>query len=182
MLKESGIIFESNQQDKRKGKEDKEKGEEKKNDKKEKSEDKNEEEKIHEVIHKVHEVLFTCKTRFPFDIFPDTITLDIEKISIRAWYFFLMGEITSYELTEFKKVVVDDAFFFSTVSFFGDDENKPALFLKNLNHGDALKIQGITNGILEAKKEQVDLTKIPENKLSEYLLEIGTIYPQPTHA
>lgn len=167
MLKKSAVIFE------RKSKKEDEHKTEKNN--KQKS-GKKAEEIIHKEIYKAQEIVFRCKTRFPFDIFPDIISLDTEKITVQSSYFFLIGEAKTYEITTIKTIITDDAFFFSTVSLYGDDEKKPLLFLKNLSHTNARMLYDLIRGILQAKKSNVELNDIPQYKLFNYLMQLGKLY------
>src|SRR5437660_249209 len=60
---------------------------------KEKEAEKPEVEKLSEVAEKAHEILYKTDTVFPFTLFPDTITVEREKISIAKRYFFRVAQI-----------------------------------------------------------------------------------------
>ena len=103
-------------------------------------------------INQAHEVLVQATTVFPFTLFPDTVVLDREKLTISHKVFFLTGDVMSIRIKDILNVTVDLGPFFGSVTihtrFFSNVE-KPYI-VKYLNRNDALKLKRILQGYIIA--------------------------------
>lgn len=119
------------------------------------------------------DVLYKADTVFPFTIFPDTITIDREKLSIAYHIFFRVAKVTSTPLDDIEAV---DA---NVGPFFGSLRVTSRFFVNNtrvvrfLTREDTLHIQSILQGYKLAKEKNVNFSEISKNELVMMLMELG---------
>jgi len=133
----------------------------------------NEEQKLNNLLERSNRIIFSTHTVFPFDFFPDEITIDETKIQIIKKTFFYTQQTFPILIENIHNVTVSSSLFFASVKFevSGSEENPGDLtFLWN---SDAYKIKRIITGITAAVKEGVDLSAIPLSELREKMEEIG---------
>src|SRR5581483_1324038 len=70
---------------------------------------------INEIIEKTHKPLFKLSAFFPFDLWPDSISIDIEKVSIVIRVFFRSDFIHTIPIKDIKDVTVETNIFFGTL-------------------------------------------------------------------
>ncbi|HSX35749.1 MAG TPA: hypothetical protein VLH84_02335 [Patescibacteria group bacterium] len=120
------------------------------------------------------EVLGKVTTVFPLTLFPDTVTLDREKVTIAHRFFFRMAEVISISIEDILNVAADVGPFFGSLQiatrFF--DEKKPYK-VNYLWRSDALKIKQLLQGYVIATKKDVDLAALPTAELRDILIQLG---------
>lgn len=120
-----------------------------------------------------HDVLFKADTVFPFTLFPDTVTLDREKISFATRFFFRVARITSVPVRDILSVEADIG------PFFGSVHTASRYFITNpysvnfLKRSDAMKLQRLLQGYIIAHEREIDCSDIPKDKLLTLLNELG---------
>ncbi len=62
---------------------------------------------LSEAIHASHEVLMSANTVFPFTPFPDTVTIDREKITITHRNFFMVSDAVSTRIDDILNVTAN---------------------------------------------------------------------------
>jgi hypothetical protein len=130
-------------------------------------------EKLFEAAKQVSEILYQAETVFPFTLFPDTITIDREKLSISYRYFFRVARVVSTPLDDIESVDASVGPFFGSLRFTSSFFVNNTRFVKFLARGDAIKIQSILQGYKLAKEKEIDLTKIDKNELVMMLGKLG---------
>lgn len=130
-------------------------------------------EEIIELTERTQDVLFEAHTVFPFTLFPDTLTLDREKLTIAERYFWRVAKITSVPVSEILSCQASVGPFFGSIhlvfSFFADNERT----VKFLWREDATKLQRMLHGYIIAHKRQINTTNISAEDLKVMLKEIG---------
>lgn len=132
-----------------------------------------EEQKLDNLLERSNRIIFSTHTVFPFDFFPDEVTIDETKIQIIKKTFFYTQQTFPILIENIHNVTVSSSLFFASVKFevAGSEENPGDLtFLWN---SDAYKIKRIVTGITAAVKEGVDLSAIPTPELKQKLETIG---------
>ncbi len=71
--------------------------------------------KLYRAAIKSHDNLFSANTVFPFILFPDTITLDREKLTIIHRPFFMMAHVTAIRIHDILNAEVDIGPFFGSL-------------------------------------------------------------------
>ena len=120
-----------------------------------------------------HEILYKANTVFPFNLFPDTIVIDKEKLTIIARYFFWVAKITSVPIRDILNVEADVGPFLGSIHltsryFFTNPHT-----LNYLWRHDALKIQQLLQGFIIANERGIDCSAIDQGQLEELLEHLG---------
>jgi len=133
------------------------------------------EEKLNKLVSNSNSVIFTCKTIFPFTIFPNTLIVTLNDVSIVNVEFFISKQIRSVPIKKIAEIIVETGFFFATVKIIDIDFSQITMELNYLNIGDAMRAKRLIQGLLFASKEEIDLTKIEDLNIVSKLEELGKI-------
>lgn len=129
---------------------------------------------LENVTQKSHEILFKADTVFPFTLFPDTVTLDREKVSFATRYFFGVAQVTSIPVRDILSVEAD------TGPFFGSVHTSSRFFITNprsikwLWRKDAVRLQRLLQGYIIAHEQEINCDSIKKDKLIALLNDLGT--------
>jgi hypothetical protein len=110
---------------------------------------------------------------FPFALFPDTITIDREKLSISYRVFFRVAKVVSTPLDDIESVDANVGPYFASLRITSKFFVNNTRYVKFLTRDDALKIQSIMQGYKLAKEKEVDLTQINKDDLVMMLCKLG---------
>jgi hypothetical protein len=130
--------------------------------------------KLSTVTIKSHEVLFQARTVFPFTLFPDTVTVDREKVSFTSRFFFSIAKLTSVPIRDILSVEADIG------PFFGSVHTSSRFFVTNpksiswLKRDDAEKLQRLLQGYIIAHEQDINCDNIQKDKLIAMLTALGT--------
>lgn len=131
--------------------------------------------KLSEVVKRSHEVLASAQTVFPFTLFPDTVTVDREKLTITRRMFFKVAESMSIRIEDILNVTADVGPIFGSLKistrFF--DPHKP-YDVKYLWREDAVKLKAVVQGYIIALQKQIDCSSLSTNQLAKMLSDLGT--------
>jgi hypothetical protein len=132
------------------------------------------ERQLHAMVNGTHQVLATATTVFPFTLFPDTITIDREKLTVAHRVFFRVAEVVSIQVDDILNITADVGPFFGSVKiltrFF--DPDKPYTVNYLWRH-DALKIKRIMQGYITALQREIDCSALPTKELTVLLERLG---------
>jgi hypothetical protein len=130
-------------------------------------------EELIELTQRTQDVLYEATTVFPFTLFPDTITLDREKLTIAERFFWRVADITSVPISEILSCTVNVGPFFGSIhlvfSFFADNERR----INFLWRHEAVEMQRMIHGYIIAHKRQINTTNVSTEDLRVMLTEIG---------
>lgn len=129
--------------------------------------------KLVDLTQKAQEVLFQADSVFPFVLFPDTVTLDREKLTIANRLFFRMAKITSVAIADILSVEADVGPFFGSVNMTSRYFFTNARSVKFLSRGDAVKLQRLLQGYIIAHERKVDCTNLATKDLVVLLNDLG---------
>jgi hypothetical protein len=130
-------------------------------------------EKLIDITEKAQDILFEAHTVFPFTLFPDTVTVDREKVTIANRSFFKIAVINSTPIADIQSVEVDVGPFFGTV------KTTSKYFMNNprevhfLWREDAYKMQRLLQGFIIANERGIDITDIDKTDLLVLLTDLG---------
>lgn len=126
-----------------------------------------------ELTENSQDVLFEANTVFPFTVFPDTITLDREKLTIADRFFWRTAKITSTPISEIMSCEANVGPFFGslhlTFRFFTDNQRT----LSFLWRQDAIKMQRLIHGYIIAHRREIDTSNVNLADLKKLLTELG---------
>ncbi len=147
-----------------------------------------ERDKLYDAAIKAHDVLFKADTVFPFILFPDTVTLDREKLTIIHRPFFRMAKITAIRIKDILNAEVDIGPFFGSLrvvtryysgpdsQFAGSDsseKNRKPATINFLWRHDAMKLHSMLQGYIIATQKEIDCSEVPKEELVTLLHDLG---------
>lgn len=135
--------------------------------------DKTPEEKIHELAVKSSQVLFTTEAVFPFDLFPDILTVTANKIDIVQSNFFASRQTSSIPLRDIASVEVQTSPFFATLSIINMRYPMEPHVINYLKKNEAIKAKTIIDGLLVALSQGADIAEIEPNTLLKEIEKVG---------
>lgn len=126
-----------------------------------------------DITEKAHDVLFKADTVWPFTMFPDTITLDREKLSVANRSFFRVAKIITVPITSLISAEADVGPLFGslkmTSKYFINTEHSIHFLWRN----DATEIHRLLQGFIIAQEKGLDVTDIELNDLKVLLHDLG---------
>jgi len=120
-----------------------------------------------------HDVLFKANTVFPFTLFPDTVTVDREKVTFVSRYFFGVAKVTSIPIRDLLSVEANLGPFFGSVHTASRYFITAPHIINWLTRGNAIKLQRLLQGYIIANEQQIDCSNIEKNKLIALLNDLG---------
>lgn len=105
-------------------------------------------------------VLMRMKTIFPFDLFPNTITIDPVKVTIEAKYFFLSSSIQTILIKDIIDTTVGVGPLTSILKIITNDNREQPVRITPLKKYDAEKAMKIIQGLVIARSESPDISKV----------------------
>lgn len=120
-----------------------------------------------------HEILFKANTVFPFTLFPDTVTLDREKLNFAIRYFFRVAQETSVPIRDILSVEVDVGLFFGSVHTASRYYITSPKVINYLWRSDAIKLQRLLQGYIIAHEREIDCSSIKKDSLTKLLIDLG---------
>jgi hypothetical protein len=130
-------------------------------------------ETLTELTQNSQDILFEASTVWPFTLFPDTITLDREKLTIANRFFWRVANITSTPISEIMTCEANVGPFFGSIHltfrFFADNQRG----INFLSRDDATKFQRLLHGFIIAHRREIDTSNVNKEDLIKMLLELG---------
>jgi hypothetical protein len=117
-------------------------------------------------------------TVFPFKLFPDTVSIDRQKVSIIHRDFFRTANIISVKIGDVLNVESHVGPFLGSIrlysKYFVDNFHE----VHNLTRDDAVKLHKLLQGYMIAHEKEIDCSEIDKEQLVTLLNELG----HPTEA
>ena len=120
-----------------------------------------------------HDVLFRANTVFPFNLFPDTVIVDREKLTFITRYFFSIAKITAIPIRDLLNVEADIGPFFGSVHTSSRFFITTPYSIKFMWRKDAIQLRRLLQGYIIANEQDIDCTKIEKVKLIALLNDLG---------
>lgn len=142
--------------------------------KKEKAVSEKEKEKVETLIQKAQRVLLEIHTLFPFDLFPDKLTIDENKVNVVTSEFFFSGRVHSVMIKDISDVLADAGLLFAKLQIIDKGYIENSIELRYLRREDALKARRIIQGLIMARDAGIDLTKLDDKDLLPTIEKMGS--------
>ena len=130
-------------------------------------------EELYDTAIKAHDILLTSKSVFPFDLIPDTITVDREKVTVVHRSFIKTSTVTSVRIKDILSIQANTGPFFGSVHlasrYFINDPQKVNFLPRN----DAIQIQRLVQGYIIATQKEIDCSNIDKDELIVLLDDLG---------
>lgn len=123
-------------------------------------------------------ILFKCSSFFPFDFFPDEITIEPTQVNIRIKTFFLTSHLLTIPIKNITDIHVQTSLIFASIKIIDTSATDNTIELHWLKKQDAIRIRKIVQGLISAINEEIDVLKIDSKvlrKQSEILGNMHTI-------
>lgn len=129
--------------------------------------------KLDKLVNKSNRILMRVKSTFPFDLFPDELIIEETKINFVSRKFLASEVIHSLPIDDVIDIIVSTTPFFSTMTIHSTTFKAEPLVLRYVKTAEALKARRIIQGVIDAKKANINLEKIPLQQLVDKTEEIG---------
>lgn len=132
-------------------------------------------EKLEGLVERSQDVLFKVKTVFPFDLFPDCLCIDENKVSIISKTFMGTEHVRSVLIGDITDVTVQTTPFLSTLEIIDSSNVRNPIYIKvaNLKTRDAVRARRIIQGLIAAKQSKVDISGLDHKELVSKLEKLG---------
>ncbi len=130
--------------------------------------------KLSKLVAKSHEVLATATAVFPFDLFPDRITLDRTKVTITKRSFFWSAEVISIRIEDILNITSGVGPFFGSITIASRvmssvDHFKIDYFWRQ----DAIRMKHIIQGYVIAHHNNIKVSHLSKKEMIGMLTELG---------
>lgn len=125
-------------------------------------------------VDKNNACLFCFNSVFPFDLFPDTITVDKLKISIIERDFLINKRIVTLPLTGTLNVRVDTGPLLAQIQIFDGSVDTSPVVIKNISNSDALQFQQLVEGIVIGMRQGVNLREMKTSEVRDNAIKWGS--------
>ena len=130
-------------------------------------------EKFNALVKRSNKILLKTSAVFPFDFFPDEITIDESKVNIIFHEFFLSEDVHSITIDMIRDIEVETSPLFATLKIVPDGYPGHALEVHYLKKKDAIKARRIIQGLMVARKQDIDLAQLDESHFIEEIESLG---------
>jgi len=130
-------------------------------------------EELYEAAIKSNDILYKAVGIFPLALFPDTITVDREKVSIAQRFFYKVAQIHTIRIDDILSAESTLGPFFGSLKITSKFFVKDPKVINYLSRRDTVCLQRLLHGYTIARKKEIDCSKIAVNELKTMLLELG---------
>lgn len=129
---------------------------------------------LKKVVRQSNDVLATATTVFPFDFFPDSISVDRTKVTIKKRTFFWSEEVMSIRIEDVLNVSTSIGPFFGSLTIASRVMSTEDHFTTNfLWRNDAVHLKHIIQGYVIARHNGIDTRHLSARNLIKTLKELG---------
>ncbi|MEK7092211.1 MAG: hypothetical protein AAB907_01145 [Patescibacteria group bacterium] len=129
-------------------------------------------EKLDMLLKGSQRILLKASSVFPFDFFPDELTIDENKVNIIFHPFFFSKDVHSIMIEMIRDIEVETGPFLAVLKLVPDGYPGHALELRYLKRNDALKARRIIEGLMVARRHGIDPSKLDS---PDFLKQIETL-------
>jgi hypothetical protein len=131
------------------------------------------EKKINQLAEKSDQVLFRTKSVFPFDFFPDTLTINANKIDIVQSLFFFSNSTTSVPLRDIANVEIETSPFFAKIKIVNIRYPMEPVIIQYLHKDKAIRAKNIIDGLLVSMSQGADVAAVDPQKMQQQIEKVG---------
>ncbi|MCR4324644.1 MAG: hypothetical protein NUV69_03070 [Candidatus Curtissbacteria bacterium] len=116
------------------------------------------EQKVNDLVEKSDKCLVHIRGIFPFDFFPDEVTVDMNKVNFVS-NSLLTKRVHSVFIKDVSDVFTTDGIFFSRLSVVDEGFIENEIAVNFLHKSDANRARRIIQGLVVAAKQDIDMSK-----------------------
>lgn len=128
--------------------------------------------RLDDLVQKSDQTLLSIKAIFPFDFFPDEITVDANKVNVVTNHF-LSKKVHSVFIKDISDVFVHTGILFGSLSIVDLGYIENLITVNYLNKSDALEARKVVQGLIVSLKQNVDLSKVEVSDLKSKIETLG---------
>ncbi len=129
--------------------------------------------KVQQLVRKSEEVLFSTKTVWPFDLFPDTLTITANKLDIVQSVFFFSAQTTSIPIRDIARVELETSLFFAKLNIVNLRYPMEPIEIEYLWKSEATRAKNIIDGLLVSMSQGADVSAIEPKDMVPELEQVG---------
>lgn len=127
------------------------------------------------LVRKSNRILVTISShKFPFDLFPDTINVEEERVTIITRVFFFSSQIHSVDIKDISNIFINMAPFFAELVFVSKTFARNEIRINNLRKKEAIFVRRIVEGLRTFESKQIDTSNFKKEELIAKLEELST--------
>lgn len=131
-------------------------------------------EKLRSLAARSHEIIAQATTVFPFTLFPDTVTLDRTKVTIRRRDFFWSENVVSIRIEDVLNATVATDLLFGSLNVASRVMNSTDHYqLRFFRKAEAMHLKHLIQGYVIAQHNKIDVEHLDKEALIETLQELG---------
>ena len=132
--------------------------------------------KLRSLTKKSHHILFKCRSVFPFDLFPDEISIEPSQINISVKTFFFTSHLLTIPIKNIADVHLQTTPFFASLKFIDRTFVENSFEINFLIIHDAERVRKIVQGLIIASAEDINVDKIDTDTLKEQVEQLGNMH------
>lgn len=121
-----------------------------------------------------HRILFRARTVFPFDLFPDEIVIDENKVDLVYGVFFWSRQVVSVSINDLNGAISMTNIFFGSLELEVRGYDRNPIPIKYLWNKDANRARRIVNGLVACVKQGVDTSNLNLKSAKDKIEDIGS--------
>lgn len=130
--------------------------------------------KLHKIVSRSNEVLATATAVFPFDFFPDSVTLDRTKVTITKRSFFWSAEVISIRIEDILNISSGVGPFFGSITIASRVMSSEDHFtIDYFWRKDAIRLKHIIQGYVIAHHNDIKVSHLSKKEMIATLSELG---------
>ena len=131
--------------------------------------------KLKKLATQSQNVLLTLKSIYPFDLYPDTVIIDENKVNIRKKEIFGAENVHSILIEDITNLTVSTGPFTATLDIVDSSNLRfPITYtIRHLNIKKSLLARRLIQGLIACKREGVDLSTCDNEEVLKSLEELG---------
>lgn len=129
--------------------------------------------KLHSLAMETDSPLFTLKSVFPFDLFPDEIAISRSSVLIKKGLFFFSDKMFPVVYSDMQMVTVTTNLLFGKISFQLLAASNDIPTVNFLPKAEAIRAGHIITGLITCHKEGLDLSQFTTDEIVQELEQIG---------
>lgn len=130
-------------------------------------------EKIKNLVRNSQVALYKCSAVFPFDLFPDELSIEPTQVNVSNKLFFFTSHVKSIPIKNIADAIIETAPFFAKLTIIDQSFAENSISIAYLNKKEAETARKIIQGLIVMSKEGVDLTQVDMDVLRKQVTEIG---------
>ncbi len=130
---------------------------------------------MQDIIQNAPRVLFACRATFPFDFFPDEISIEETRVNIIEREFWSSAEIKAVGIEDITEVAVNTSLFFATLRIGSRTLVDNLVEINFLHKKDAMRARRIIEGLRVLHAQKVDMSALELSLLVPKIEEIGAM-------